>query len=126
MWPDEERGFGFIGNWALCGIHFLNILLSYYDDIKLMRVVDMLYSVHKGTASVYKLFPTYATSLVIKTLANIGMIIVAINYYDGWRAHTRNVYKKYLETELEEINDYGKSLDTETEELIGSVNLVAI
>ena len=91
-----------------------------------MRVVDMLYSVHKGTASVYKLFPSYATSLVIKTLANIGMITVAINYYDGWRAHARYVYKKQLETELDEINDYGKSLDTETEELIGSVNLVAI
>ena len=91
-----------------------------------MRVVDRLYALHKGTASVYKLWPTYATSVLVKTLANIGMITVAINYYDGWRAHARYVYKKQLETELDEINDYGKSLDTETEELIGSVNLVAI
>ena len=113
---------GFWGSWSLAGIHFFNILFSYYDDILLREahaVVIYFYSKNKWYDNVvpytieesfYDQYPLYFISFVTKTLANIGIIVVAINYYDGWREHSRYLHRKYIQAEYEKLSDSGEDL----------------
>ena len=84
---------GFFGTLSLAGVHFLNILFSYSDDFVMMRVLDFytflfwVYSDYDLSVGLWEVFPTYLKSFVVKTLANIWMIFIAIKYYDGWREH---------------------------------------
>ena len=96
---------GLFGVWSLAGVHFLNVLFSYSDDFVLMRVLDFytflfwVYSDYDLSVGLWKVFPTYLKSFMVKTLANIWIIFIAIKYYDGWRECGRQLYKKTQETE---------------------------
>ena len=81
---------GFWGGWSLVGVYFFNLIFSYSDDIIISAVVSSLQTyitTDVTNVSMYDIFPSYLTSFIIKTLANIGMVYVAVTYYGGWKDH---------------------------------------
>ena len=75
---------GFWGGWSLFGVYFLNLIFSYSDDILMTLLISLidssLYIVPwESSAStfdnVYIAMPTYLLSFVVKTCANIGMLL---------------------------------------------------
>merc|ERR1712051_699644 len=75
---------GFWGGWSLVGVYFFNLIFSYMYDI----------------------FPAYLVSFIIKTLANVGAIYVAINYYGGWKDHRTFKIHEAKEAKAEEASPF--------------------
>ena len=60
-----------------------------------------------GNDGVYKLFPTYYTTLIVKTLANFAILVVAVKHYGGWRKHNEFVSELMLKSKAEAVSPYG-------------------
>ena len=100
---------GFWGGWSLVGVYFFNLIFSYSDDIIISLVVSSLQTyitTNVTDVSMYDIFPAYLVSFIIKTLANVGAIYVAINYYGGWKDHRTFKIHEAKEAKAEEASPF--------------------
>ena len=68
----------FFGEWSVYGTYFFNIIASYGDDIILFFASSAISSDYttSRTSELYKLWPSYRISFIVKTAANLFAMYV--------------------------------------------------
>jgi hypothetical protein len=111
---------GFFGFWALCGMIFFNIGLSYWEELVFLVVASLVTITRNGVSEsftvndLWKEFPIYEFSFYAKSTLNFVGIVIAAIFYSDFCDHVDYISEFMVASETELLQaDAIRCLDPE-------------